>query len=69
MQLLVERSAQQLIYSNLAREIQVSVDTTRRWVDLLGRMHYGFLVRPWFANVSKALRKEPKWFQVPARLE
>src|SRR5258708_15319734 len=26
-------------------------------------MHYGFLVRPWFANVSKALRKEPKWFQ------
>jgi predicted AAA+ superfamily ATPase len=25
-------------------------------------MHYGFVVRPWFANVTKALRKEPKWF-------
>ena len=23
---------------------------------------YGFLVRPWFRNVAKALRKEPKWF-------
>ena len=63
MQLLAERSAQQLVYSNLAREIQVAVDTVRRWVDLLSRMHYGFMVRPWYANVSKALRKEPKWFQ------
>lgn len=62
MELLVERSAQQLVYSNLAAEIQVSVDTMRRWIDLLVRMHYGFTVRPWFTNVAKALRKEPKWF-------
>jgi len=62
MELLVERSAQQLVYSNLAAEIQVSVDTMRRWIDLLIRMHYGFTVRPWFSNVAKALRKEPKWF-------
>lgn len=38
------------------------MDTMKRWVDLLGKLHYGFLVRPWFANVTKALRKEPKWF-------
>jgi len=63
MQLLAERSAQQLIYSNLAGEIQVSVDTVKRWVDLLARLHYGFMVRPWFNNVAKSLRKEPKWFQ------
>ena len=25
-------------------------------------MHYGFMARPWFKNVAKALRKEPKWF-------
>jgi hypothetical protein len=62
MQLLAEHSGQQLIYSNLATEIQVTVDTVRRWIDLLARMHYGFMVRPWFANVTKALRKEPKWF-------
>jgi predicted AAA+ superfamily ATPase len=63
MQILAERSAQQLVYSGLAREIQVSVDTVKRWIDLLARLHYGFLVRPWFANVAKSLRKEPKWFQ------
>jgi len=62
MELLAERSAQQLVYSNLAGEIQVSVDTMRRWIDLLVRMHYGFVVRPWFENVAKGLRKEPKWF-------
>lgn len=62
MQILAERSAQQLIYSNLAQEIQVAVDTAKRWIDLLGRLHYGFIVRPWFKNVAKALRKEPKWF-------
>jgi predicted AAA+ superfamily ATPase len=62
MLLLQERSAQQLVYSNLAPEIGVALDTIRRWIDLLGRLHLGFLVRPWFKNVTKSLRKEPKWF-------
>jgi predicted AAA+ superfamily ATPase len=60
--LLAERSAQQLIFSGLAQEVGVATDTVRRWVDLLERLHFGFRVRPWFANVTKALRKEPKWF-------
>ena len=62
MRVLEERSGQQLVYSNLATEIGVAVDTIRRWIDLLGRLHLGFLVRPWFRNVTKSLRKEPKWF-------
>lgn len=60
--LLGERSGSQLVYSNLAREINVSVDTIRRWISTLCGLHYGFLVRPWFRNVSRALRKEPKWY-------
>lgn len=60
--LLMVRSGHQLIYSNLATEIQVSVDTVRRWVSTLCNLHLGFLVRPWFKNVSRSLRKEPKWF-------
>ncbi len=60
--LLAERSAQTLVHSNLAQEVGVSVDTARRWIDLLHRLHYGFLVRPWFANIAKSLRKEPKWY-------
>ena len=60
--LLMERSARQLVYSSLSHQIGVSVDTIRRWIDLLHRLHFGFLVRPWFRNVAKALRKEPKWY-------
>lgn len=60
--LLEERSASPLVYSHLAREVQVSVDTARRWVDVLVAFHLGFLVRPWFRNVARSLRKEPKWY-------
>jgi len=60
--LLSARSGRQLIYSNLAAEIQTSVDTVRRWIATLCHLQMGFLVRPWFKNVSRSLRKEPKWF-------
>ena len=62
-ELLSERSAEdQLVYASLARDVRVSEDTVRRWIETLVQLHFGFLVRPWFRNVSKALRKEPKWF-------
>jgi hypothetical protein len=60
--LLAARSSRQLIYGNLATEVRVTVDTIRRWVDVLQSLHLGFLIRPWFKNVSRSLRKEPKWF-------
>ncbi len=60
--LLADRSGGQLVLSNLAQDIQVSVDTVKRWVELLVSLHYGLLVRPWFFSVAKSLRKEPKWF-------
>jgi len=60
--LLSARSGQQLVYSSLAAEVQTSVDTIRRWIATLCHLQMGFLVRPWFRNVSRSLRKEPKWF-------
>lgn len=60
--MLIDRSARQLVYGNLARQVRVSVDTARRWVAALCDLHLGFLVRPWFSNVSRSLRKEPKWY-------
>ena len=60
--LLADRSAQQLVYGNLARQVRVAVDTVRRWVAALCDLHLGFVVRPWFRNVSRSLRKEPKWY-------
>lgn len=60
--ILADRSAHQLVYGNLSRDVRVSVDTVRRWIDVLRNLHLGFIVRPWFKNVSRSLRKEPKWF-------
>ena len=31
-------------------------------METLCSLHYGFLLRPWFQNVAKGLRKEPRWF-------
>jgi len=59
---LATRSSDQLIHSSLAKQVRVSENTVRSWVATLSSFHYGFLVRPWFRNVAKALRKEPKWF-------
>jgi hypothetical protein len=50
------------VYANLAKEVRVSVDTARRWVIALRDLHVGFEVRPWFRNVARSLRKEPKWY-------
>ena len=60
--LLAERSSRQLVYSNLARDIRVSIDTVKRWIDALSGLHHGFLIKPWFKNIPRSLRKEPKWF-------
>ncbi len=46
--------------SNLAREINAAVDTARRWMSTLSALYYCFTVRPWFRNVPKSLRKQPK---------
>ncbi len=60
--ILADRSGEQLIYANLAADVQVAPNTLKAWVNTLVSTYYGFLVRPWFRNVTKALRKEPKWF-------
>ena len=60
--ILLEHSGDQLVYSTLAKQVQVAEDTLRRWIETLCGFHLGFLLRPWFKNVSKSLRKEPKWF-------
>jgi predicted AAA+ superfamily ATPase len=60
--LLDRLSGERLVFANLAQELRVDDKTARRWVETFCAFHHGFLVRPWFRNVAKALRKEPKWF-------
>ncbi len=38
--ILAERSGSALVLSNLAAEVQVSVDTLRRWVETLTALHW-----------------------------
>ncbi|MBI4026207.1 MAG: ATP-binding protein [Verrucomicrobia bacterium] len=61
-QFLAAQVGQLVNYSNLAREISVSVDTIRRWIVTLESLYVCFNVRPWHHNVAKSLRKQPKVF-------
>ena len=75
--LLGHQCGQQVNLSSLARAVNVSVDTTRRWLATLESLYYCFTVRPWHRNVPKSLRKQPKVYlrdwsvisDVGARLE
>ncbi|MBC8327960.1 MAG: ATP-binding protein [Planctomycetes bacterium] len=69
-ELLRRRAGQLCSYASLAREVQASIDTVKSWLRTLDSFYYCFAVRPWFRNVPRALRKEPKyylwdWAQVP----
>ena len=58
--LLAGQVGQLVNYSTLARAVNVSVDTIRRWILTLESLYYCFTVRPWFRNLPKSLRKQPK---------
>lgn len=59
-QVLLSQAGAMVNYSSLAGEVCVSVDTIRRWMTLLESIYFAFRVRPWFRNVAKSLRKQPK---------
>lgn len=60
--ILQDRSCDKIVMKSLADALHVAPDTVKRWLDLLVSLHFGVLIRPWFANVTNSLRKEPKWF-------
>ena len=60
--LLTDRSGDQIVYSALARQLRVSENTIRSWISTLCSLHFGFLISPWFKNVNRSLRKEPRWY-------
>jgi len=71
LQSLTAQAGQLVNFSTLANRINVSVDTIRRWIGSLQSFYFCFEVRPWFRNVAKSLRKQPKlylwdWSLAPA---
>lgn len=49
-------------YSSLAKMVNVSVDTVKRWIETLKSFYYCFSLQPWTQNISRSLIKEPKIF-------
>lgn len=58
--LLRYQSGQLVNYSNLASKVRVSDQTIRRWMTVLESSYYCFTIRPWTANITRSLLKEPK---------
>ncbi len=57
---LIHQAGSLVNYSKLATAINVSVDTIRRWISTLESLYFVFSIRPWFTNIPKSLRKQPK---------
>jgi uncharacterized protein len=57
---LAGRAAQQLNLSELARDVGISVNTTRDWLSILEASFQVFILRPYFVNFGKRLIKSPK---------
>ncbi len=47
-------------YTELAKKVNVSLDTIRRWVETLKSFYYCYTIQPWSKNVVRSLLKEPK---------
>ncbi len=62
-ELLEERSGTQLVVSRpRARGRRSRSTRSAAGSTCCALLHHGFLVRPWFRNVARSLRKEPKWY-------
>lgn len=62
MEILSNRSGEQIVYSSLGNEVKVDEKTAKNWIGVLKHLYYGFEVRPYFRNVESSIRKTPKWF-------
>lgn len=61
-ELLRQQSGDVTRYSTLAKQIRVSIDTIRRWLNVLEGYYYCYRIRPWYRNITTSLRKEPKTY-------
>lgn len=57
---LAARTGQLLSYSDLARDVGISVSTAREWLSVLRSSGQVFILEPYFKNLGKRLVKSPK---------
>ena len=56
------QAAQSMEYQAFAKKIGISIDTVKRWLEVLKSFYYCFSLQPWSKNVSRSLIKEPKLY-------
>lgn len=61
-QLLKLRIGSPISYSSLARDLQCSDKTVKRWLTILENMYVLFKVPPFHKNVARAIQKAPKYY-------
>lgn len=59
-EILNEEAASQLNYSSLAKQLNVSETSIKRWVNTLQSFYYCYTIKPWHRNLRRALRKMSK---------
>ena len=61
-ELLRKQAAESMDYQSLAKKVGVSIDTIRRWLEVLKSFYYCFSIHPWSKNITRSLIKEPKLY-------
>lgn len=59
-EMLRERVGSPLSFTSIAEDLQIAPNTVRKYVDILESLCIIFLVRPFHANIARAVLKEPK---------
>ena len=60
--LLALRTAQEIVYSSVSKDLGINVETCKRWISILQTSGIVYLLEPYMANTSKRIIKAPKLF-------
>lgn len=66
--LLRQRVGSPVSYASIARDVAVSLNTIKRYVEILEALYIIFRVTPWSRNIARSLLKEPKFFLMDSAL-
>lgn len=61
-EILRKQAAESMDYQSLSKKVGVSIDTIRRWLEVLKSFYYCFSIQPWSKNIKRSLIKEPKLY-------
>jgi len=60
--MLRQRTGSPLSFESLGRDLAISPNTVRSYIDILEALHIVFLIRPYNRNIAKAQAKSPKLY-------